>query len=196
MNLSKNDLNKEPSGREKLLFGIVVFAILFLFVDFLWSPKSQEIRALKGNRANLEGQLEMSRTLIDAMKVQLDKKTEEPVKKTTHTDPYVQKVVGRNIVDITEEINSTADLMGSRRFARKAEVIKVDVGSRVPEGQFSVVPITVDLKGRYAAIRDYLNGLENIERPLVVKRISLKGQKEKGAMIDAKIETELFLPKM
>lgn len=196
LSFSTTNLNRAPSMREKVLFGAVVVAVLFLFVDFLWGPKSDEIRAYRRNHADAQQQIDAVKLIIDATKTQLNKRDAQPKKTQSFTDPYVQKILNRNIVDVAEEINTTADLMGSRKIARKIDIQKVDIGNRTAEGKFSTVPITVNLTGRYTAVKDYLKSLETIGRPLIVKRLSLKREGEKSSILQVKIETELFLPKM
>jgi Tfp pilus assembly protein PilO len=189
------NLSKEPSIREKALFFVILVVMLFLFLHHVWGPMNKKIVKLRMERDSVLLQTDALQKLIDATKAQLGKVSAQNVQ-VQPQDPYVKKVLDRRVVDVTEEINTTADLMGGRQLARRLDVLGVDIGPRKEESGKLYVPITVNVKGRYTAIKDYLVSLENIGRPLVVRTLSLKKEDVKSGELSVKIETELYLPKI
>ncbi|MBT3182312.1 MAG: type 4a pilus biogenesis protein PilO [Deltaproteobacteria bacterium] len=190
----KNVLGKEANSREKILFLAILVVMLVLFLDHLWQPRTKKINMLKIDLKNVQLQIDAVQKLIDATRTQISKLPDKP-SKNTEIDPYVKKVLERRIVDFTEEINSTADMLAGRKIASKVEVIKVEVGDRKEEKNFTQVPIRIELRGRYTAIRDYLKALENIGRSLIVNKFSLKRDKGKSTMLNVTVDTTLLIPK-
>ena len=194
LNLQGFNWKHQPSSREKIIFVVVLAASLLFFLDTLWKPQSVKIHALKSELRTVELEADAVRKLIEATTVQLNKAVSE-TDKTQTMDSYVKKVVERKIVDVTEEVNSTADLMRSRGFAKKADIMKVQIGDRVEEGGFIKVPIAVEMKGRYTAVKDYFESLENIGRALVVDSFQMEKGQGKSNDLFVKIKTELYIPK-
>jgi len=188
-------LSREPTSREKIFFLAILAVSLFIFLDVLWQPRATSVKMMKAELKNLDLQTDAVRRLIDATKTQLSKTQDEP-KNRPRIDPYVKRILERKVVDFTEEINSTADLMGSRDFAKKAKILKVEMGERMVEGDFVVVPIVVELSGRYTAVREYFKALENIGRPLIVKSFSMKKDTEKSNLLSVSVDTQLIIPKL
>jgi len=188
-------LSREPTSREKIFFLAILAVSLFIFLDVLWQPRATSVKMMKAELKNLDLQTDAVRRLIDATKTQLSKTQDEP-KNRPRIDPYVKRILERKVVDFTEEINSTADLMGSRDFAKKAKILKVEMGERMVEGDFVVVPIVVELSGRYTAVREYFKALENIGRPLIVKSFSMKKDAGKSNLLSVSVDTQLIIPKL
>jgi len=191
----KSTLGKEANSREKILFLAILVVILVLFLDHLWQPRTKAINMLKVDLKNVELQIDAVQKLIDATQTQISKTPDKPEQKTEE-DPYVKRVLERRIVDFTEEINSTADMLAGRKIASKVKVLKVEVGERKEEKDFTQVPIRIEMRGRYTAIRDYLKSLENIGRPLIVNKFSLKRDPGKSTMLNVTVDTTLLIPKV
>lgn len=194
LNLQGLNLKREPTLREKVIFGVVILISFIFFLDSLWKPQSVKIHALKSELRTVEQQADALKKLIDATKMQINKVTAE-TDKAPELDDYVKKVLERKIVDISEEVNSTADLMRSRVFAKKADIVKVEIGDRTEDSGFTKVPIMVEIKGRYTAIKDYLESLESIGRALIVDSFQMEKGQGKSNELVVKINTELFIPK-
>lgn len=193
-NLQSFNLKREPTAREKIIFVVVILVTFIFFLDSLWKPQSTKIHALKSELRTVELEANAVKQLIDATAMQLNKAASES-DKTPLLDDYVKKVVERKIVDVTEEVNSTADLMRSRAFAKKADISKVEIGDKVEEGGFIKVPITVEMKGRYTSVKDYFQALETIGRALVVDSFNMEKSIGKSNELIVKIKTELYIPK-
>ena len=190
--LSMN-FDREPELREKALFIVLLFISIFIFLDLLWQPISENIALKKKNLTRMEGQVANIRNIISSTKKQLEQK------KDVHTanveDSYLEKVLNRQILDVADEVNSIVGLLGSPLVAKRVKILKIDVGAHNKGKSYTEVPITVDMKGRYILIRDYLRRLENIGRPLLVDTFSMKKKNSKSSMLTVIIKMRLLVPK-
>lgn len=193
--LAKINLNDEPNLREKIIFLAALVVILVIFLETMWQPTSAKNRAMKYDLAGQMQQIDATRKLIDATRSQLETITAEP-EVPSNTDPYVKKILERKVVDFTEELNSTADMIANRKIAGKAKIIKVEIGARKDEKNFSSVPITVEMEGKYTAIRDYLRTIESLGRPLLVKSFAMRSEGEKETVLKVTLDTVLLIPKV
>ncbi len=194
LNLQSFNLKREPTGREKIIFIVVILMTFIFFLDSFSKPQSAKIHALKSELRTVELEADAVKKLIEATNIQINKANTD-ADKTQVLDDYVKKVVDRKIVDVTEEVNSTADLMRSRVFAKKADILKVEIGDRSDDGGFIKVPIKVEMRGRYSAVKDYFQSLENIGRALIVDSFQVEKSEGKSNDLLVKIDTELFIPK-
>ncbi len=191
----KINLNDEPNLREKIIFLAALVVILVIFLETMWQPTSAKNRVMKYDLAGQMQQIDATRKLIDATRSQLDMIASEP-EVPSNADPYVKKILERRVVDFTEELNSTADMIANRKIAGKAKIIKVEIGARKDEKNFSSIPITVEMEGKYTAIRDYLRTIENLGRPLLVKSFAMRAEGEKETILKVTLDTVLLIPKI
>ena len=191
----KINLNDEPNLREKIIFLAALVVILVIFLETMWQPTSAKNRVMKYDLAGQMQQIDATRKLIDATRSQLETIAAEP-EVPSNADPYVKKILERKVVDFTEELNSTADMIANRKIAGKAKIIKVEIGARKDEKNFSSIPITVEMEGKYTAIRDYLRTIENLGRPLLVKSFAMRAEGEKETVLKVTLDTMLLIPKI
>ncbi len=188
-------MNDEPNLREKIIFLAALVVILVIFLETMWQPTSAKNRVMKYDLAGQMQQIDATRKLIDATRSQLETIAAEP-EVPSNADPYVKKILERKVVDFTEELNSTADMIANRKIAGKAKIIKVEIGARKDEKNFSSIPITVEMEGKYTAIRDYLRTIENLGRPLLVKSFAMRAEGEKETVLKVTLDTMLLIPKI
>ena len=191
----KINLNDEPNLREKIIFLAALVVILVIFLETMWQPTSAKNRVMKYDLAGQMQQIDATRKLIDATRSQLDTIASEP-EVPSNADPYVKKILERRVVDFTEELNSTADMIANRKIAGKAKIIKVEIGARKDEKNFSSIPITVEMEGKYTAIRDYLRTIENLGRPLLIRSFAMRAEGEKETILKVTLDTVLLIPKI
>lgn len=187
-------LNREPSAREKVFFFVVVAIMLILFLDSLWKPETKKIIILKTQLNSIEMQRESAKRLIDATHTQIEKTKTEP-KQHLETDDFVKKVLEREVVDETDEMNSIADLLGSKKLTRKVTVSKVEIGSRTDTQNYIEVPITVQFEGRYSGVRDYFKAVEALERAVIIDSFKIVRNKEKTSLLEVTLEIMFYMPK-
>lgn len=185
-------LGGKPVLREKILFGLALISAFALFSSYILSDKTSEIRSLKGELKGVEAEAESVSQLIEATEQQLAKETSGQ-QKVFEIDDRIKRILNRKVADPTEEVNKTVHLLGERKIARRVTIKQVSMGERRGEGKFIVVPITIDLSGRYSGIQGYLASLERIERPIVVRSFAIKDDPDTPGLLQASILVYLYI---
>lgn len=192
--LPKVSLDQEATLREKLFFAAILLCSLFIFSSYLWSPRSDKIKALKQELAGVAMQADTLQKLIDTTQSQIAKQASEP-RPEKKTDDRVARILERRVTDPTKEINSVVDKLGSRTFARQIRIINIATGKLSEEKNYTLVPISIEFKGRYGSVESYFQTIENLELPLLIKSFSLEAIRDSQGFLNAKAEVNLFIVK-
>ena len=192
MHFPKLSLDQEPTGREKIFFAVAVIGLFVLFLNLLWSPIANKVAAGKVDLNNMTVQTEGMRKLIETTKQALTVQTLEKNQGAPVND-VVRRILDRKVVDPLEEIHNVVALLGSRKLSRNTKIDDVSVGQTVEKDNYSMVPISVRLTGRYGAIQGYFTAIEGSEMPLLIRRFTLSA--DAGGSISASIDVELYIIK-
>lgn len=192
----KVKLDQEPSMRERLVFIVTIVVIFILFSNSIWSPVLGKARKLRTEVKSFEMQIDAVHKLIEAAQMQMQKAKKTGATETAPLlDPAVQKMLERRVLNPTDEINSTADLLGSRNVARRVEVKNVAVGDRVDTLNYAMVPLTIELSGTYSDIQNYMRAIENLGRPMIVKTFEIGSGGGSQGDLNAKLDVALYIVK-
>lgn len=194
MVMPKVNLDQETTLRERLFFAAILLCMLFVFSSYLWSPQGKKIDALKQELSGSKMQMDSMKKLIETTQSQIAKQAGEPAP-PVRTDNRVQRILERKVTDTTKEINTVVDMLGGRNFAKQLRIINIATGKTSEEKSYMVVPVSVELEGRYGAIESYLQSIEKLELPLIVKSFSLVSEKDTQGMLHAKVDVNLFIVK-
>lgn len=195
LSLSKLKLDQAPSIRERIVFIISLVGVLILFVNIIWSPISNNISTAKAGYKAIELQVDTVKKLIDATNAQVAAGQIASKTKETPIGEWVKRVLGRSVADVTQEITATVDQLGSRTLAQRVKVVKVDIGSRVEQSNYVMVPIMIELEGQYTGIQTYIESVERLERPIVVSKLDVEPIQGGRGKLGAKVEVELYAEK-
>ncbi len=185
-------LGGKPVLREKILFGLALVSAFALFSSYILSDKTNEIKSLKGELKGVEAEAESISQLIEATEQQLAKEATGQ-QKVFQIDDRIKRILNRKVADPTEEVNKTVHLLGERKIAHRVTIKQVSMGERRREGKFIVVPVTIDLTGRYSGIQGYLASLERIERPIIVRNFAIKDNPDTPGLLQASILVYLYI---
>lgn len=191
---TKVDLNQEPTLREKALFVVAMLGVFVLFLNYLWVPQAKRIRTLRIDLRGVNMQAEAVGKLVDATRTQLAKQKGQMPAEPQQED-LTKRILERRVLDPADEINSTIDLLGSRRLVRRLKIKGVDLGDRIEKDAYTIVPMAVRIEGRYAAVQAYLSALERVERPLVVRSFDIKSVQNAPGILDTVVNVNLFIVK-
>ena len=190
----KTRLDQRVTAREKVFFVVTLIGLLILFINVFWQPQLEIIKAGRKDLVGLEQQADALSGLIEATKRQLLMEQSVP-KEEMKLDERTKKMLERRVVDPLSEIHASVGLLSSRRLSRSVKVDDVDIGQMVEQENYSVVPISLHLKGRFGAIQNYFSSLKNLDRPLIVKTFRLSGNAASVGMVDVSVDLELFISK-
>ncbi len=193
LKVPKIHLDQQPSMREKIFFALALGGLLLLFVNVAWTPQAEKIEKARTEMGNLRIERDGLKRLIDATKSQLRIQRDVP-KGQTEVDEKVKRILARTVVDPLSEVHDVVGKITSRRFARGVKIEDVDVGEMSDSESYQMIPIAIDVVGRYGGILHFFQSLEKMERPLVVNRFTLKEGEEEGR-IEGRVDVELYIIK-
>ena len=192
---SKARLDQRVTMREKVFFVVALIGTLVLFVNMLWQPQMEVMKNDRKNLKGLEQQVNMLSGLIEATKRQLLMEQGMPKEEGMKLDERTKKMLERRVVDPLSEVHATIGILGSRRFSRSVKVGDVDVGEMVERESYSVVPISLRLRGRFGAVQNYFSSIKNLNRPVVIKTFQFSRDAASVGMVYVSADLELFIPK-
>ena len=188
--------DQEPTLREKFFFIIVIVGILIFFYNTLWEPRAKKLREVSSQVDILTDQAAAIGKLIEATQLQIAKgKTEPGSKAEPEMDVRVKNILERRVVDPIEEVNNTAAMLQDGAIRMRLNVKKMDVGDKIEKGSYSVVPISAEIYGPYLSVINYLDKLESIDRPIVVKSFKMQSDKSTLGNLDLSMEVNLYFAK-
>jgi len=189
------NLEQEPSFREKIYFAAVLGGLMLLFVNVFWEPQAEKIKTERSTLNGIKLEVDAVKLLIDFTKNQLAMQQMEAPKQQIEINEKVKRVLERKVVDPQADIHSTVGLLAGKRFSRKVKIDDISIGNALEKETYSMVPMTIQLRGRYGNIQSYFIALERIDRPLVVKRFTFRDDKDNTGLIKATLDIELYIVK-
>jgi Tfp pilus assembly protein PilO len=187
-------LNQEPVLREKVLYAAALICVFALFYNFVITGTSEKIIKMRKDLKGVQAEVQAIQQLIKVTETQLSTQASTKPQKI-NLDNRVLNIIKRRVVDPSEEINNTVHLLSDRKIARRVQIKEVTPGEHLPIGKFTVVPITVVMSGRYSGISGYISSLEKIERPLIVRSLSMVTVPESPGILKASILVYLYMVK-
>ncbi|MFA5812122.1 MAG: hypothetical protein WC956_07335 [bacterium] len=194
LQLPKISLGQVLTLREKAIFVLALLGMLVFFLNTLWSPIGNKITSQKEELKGLQAQVDSLRTLIDSAQAQLNIQVQQPHEEAK-IDQRSKLMLGRRVVDPLAEIHSTVSAFSSRNLARNVKIGDVKIGEMVEKDAYSMVPLAIHLQGRPGAVVSFFSMLEVFDKPLVVRRFSVKGEPSSGGLVKASIDAELYIIK-
>lgn len=192
--IPKLSLGQLLTIREKVIFAVALFGIFMFFVNNIWSPLSGGIRIKKGELNNYMSQTDGLKRLIENTNLQLSVQTQVP-KEETKVDEKGKLMLERRVMDSLGEIHSTVGEFSSRTVAKGIKIEDVSIGEVADRGNYSVVPLSIHLEGKFGAVLSFFETLENFDHPLIVRRFALKRGAEETGVVKGSIDVELYIIK-
>ncbi len=193
LQVPKGMWKQQPSLREKIFFVAALLGILILFSNYFWSAQGGKLRALQADLKGVEMQTKAIRELIKAAGVQLKARQQEQQKPPAEMDPLIKQILGRDVLDATDEIHSTVALLGGRKVAQRVNIGAIDVEDASKKKNYTVVPMRIQLSGRFTGVQSYLDEIERLPRALVVRSVDLKTAGAGERMIEATVDVDLYI---
>ena len=187
------DWKAEPNFREKVLFAIVPLLLIVPFIRTLWLPVEGAINKTKAD-------VEMITAQADTIKKMLDVTTKEAqsaaasIPVDTKTAGRAERILRYQTMDRNQEVANVVSTLSSRELARRITIKNVAVGKEAPFENYSAVPVDIMLEGGYSAIEDYLRSIEQLERPALLRGMSIARGKGEGGLLDARLTLWVYLP--
>jgi len=191
--LPKIKLDQDMVLRERMFFAAALAGLAFFFFTNFWTPLSERVGSLRAELNNLEVQAVALEKLLELTREKLSQASAAKEEKGPEIDDRIRKILERRVTDITEEVNSTVDKLGSRHTARRVKVGKVNVGDRIEMPGYIVVPIDVELQGPYTGIQNFMEKVEDLDRPVVIRSFEMKLDSTSPGQLMSSLRIELYI---
>lgn len=182
------DWKQEASIRERLLFGLILVMVLFGFFRFFWSPKRSQIHQGRQQLATLKMQIETLQKLMETEAKRTQGLAPAPGKEGEPAEArWLAYATGKPDI-LVEEL--TQYLMPQSLGGM--ELVKLGFPERQFREGFTVVPMEVDLKGKFASFVSWLKKIETLPRLVEVGTIRLEAP-EGGGPLNLHITLSLYV---
>uniref|UniRef100_A0A7V5K431 Pilus assembly protein PilO n=1 Tax=Thermodesulfobacterium geofontis TaxID=1295609 RepID=A0A7V5K431_9BACT len=159
---------KTATNREKFL--IVFFSILvplFLFYKFYYVPTKEKINVLREEVKKLDLEIQkyedMARktTILEAQMRQRQEFLER-VKEILPSEKEIPDIL-RQISDLAKEHN--------------LEVITFEPEKEIPQDYYNIIPLKMEIQGRFSNVLNFLNSIENLQRLIALSNVKFQVKK-------------------
>ncbi|MDA8116849.1 MAG: type 4a pilus biogenesis protein PilO [Actinomycetota bacterium] len=188
-------------SRRRMTFAIVLLVVAVLIVAFvflIWIPKGREISSANAQLASLQTQQSSSRgeiASLEAFKAQLPNAKAELARLTTAIPAYPQLSSFILMVNsISNESGISFISISPAQPAPQAPVTSVPGASQLP----AAVDVSIQVKGGYFQVLDFLNRLDNLPRLVVTNTLGLTGSGTQtgpvtnGSQVSASLQAKIF----
>jgi Tfp pilus assembly protein PilO len=152
------DLKQKPNPRETIGLAIVFVLITFVMVRSCVLPNSGEISQLQSTLETTATQIKAAQLLGDALKQA--SKQKQAVKKEA-------------VVGVHGSLNNTMRDLSQPFLDREILINQIEVSDIKTEGAFVTRDIKLTVLGNYKTMGKYIEHLENMPAPLVIKSIEI-----------------------
>jgi hypothetical protein len=153
---AKIDLKQKPNKREKTIFFVALCLIFAVFLKQCAWPSYVTLNATQEQFKELRNQ-----------RVELESLTTPQV--VTNL-PVQKQWVGTS----KEDLDNAIDEITESLYLQRVKILKIQFSDLAKKQNMSTRDVTLTLKGGFEAIGQYIEHLENMHAPLVIKSISLQ----------------------
>jgi len=151
--------------REKFLIVFVsVLVPLFLFYQFYYVQAKEKINILREDVKKLDLEIKKYKNSVKKIKVlevQMKQRREflNRIKKILPSEKEIPDIL-RQISDLAKENN--------------LEIITFEPGKEKPQDYYNIIPLKMEIEGRFSNIVNFLNSIESLQRLVVLNDIKFQ----------------------
>ena len=159
---------KTATNREKFLIAFVsILAPLFLFYKFYYVPTKDKINILEEEVKKLDLEIQKyenmaKRTAILETQMRQRQEFLERVKEILPSEKEIPDIL-RQISDLAKENN--------------LEVITFEPDKEIPQDYYNIIPLKMEIQGRFSNVMNFLNSIENLQRLIALNNIKFQIKK-------------------
>lgn len=189
--ISSIDLKQEATKKEKAYFGIILFLILIAFARWLYLPKIAETKALN---AKVRSQLMQIDTLKKFAELKLPE-IDMPRQLSVVGGAGFSSALVASTKPKNELMASVVRQITSADWQRGLSFTGMNFGTDIDRGSHIVVPLNIEVSGRYSDVIEYLRKLERSSWLVTADNIELAQAGGKVQKVSAKINVNIFVVK-
>ena len=151
--------------REKFLIVFISILVpLFLFYQFYYVQAKEKINILREDVKKLDLEIKKYENLVKKIKVlevQMKQRREflNRIKKILPSEKEIPDIL-RQISDFAKENN--------------LEIITFEPGKEKPQDYYNIIPLKMEIEGRFSNIVNFLNSIESLQRLVVLNDIKFQ----------------------
>jgi len=151
--------------REKFLIVFISILVpLFLFYQFYYVQAKEKINILREDVKKLDLEIKKYENLVKKIKVlevQMKQRREflNRIKKILPSEKEIPDIL-RQISDLAKENN--------------LEIITFEPGKEKPQDYYNIIPLKMEIEGRFSNIVNFLNSIESLQRLVVLNDIKFQ----------------------
>ncbi len=186
------DWKSEPILREKVLFAVIPLLLLVPALRGLWLPVEGAINKTRADLKMIKAQSATITKMLDVTSREAQAAAQS-IPEDAKSAGRAVRILSRQTGDRNQEVANAVSTLSSREIASRVQVKNIAVGKEVFFPTYAAVPVDVILEGGYASIERYLKTVEDIERPFLVRGLSIARSKAEGSILDARITLWVYL---
>lgn len=187
------DWKAEPTFREKMLFAIVPLLLIVPCVRTLWLPVEGAMNKTRADVQMIDAQADTIKKMLD-ITTREAQAAAEAIPVDTRTAGRAERILSRQSADRNQEVANVVSTLSARELTQNIGIKNVAVGKETPFENYAAVPVDIMLEGGYSAIEKYLRSIEDLERPILLKGLSVARGKGEGGLLDARLTLWVYLP--
>lgn len=188
MNFIKSVSRLALFARELIALITVLSFIGLLYYAVIYHPASNKIRTLRTGLETLDSEV---LRLQSFMKLSENEMTRFQDLSKTLSETETRLFLIREQMPASGEAPKILKELSSPGFG--LELTSVQTSSLEDKGEYIVMPVTLQMRGRFASIGRYLEGLEKSQKLISIENISITKDSETG--LSLKLELNAYLMK-
>ncbi len=151
--------------REKFLIVFVTILVpLFLFYQFYYTHAKEKINIVRNEVRKLDLEIKKYEDMVKRLKILEEqmKQRKEFLKKLKEILPSEKEIpdILKRISDLAKENN--------------LEVITFEPGQEIPQDYYNIIPLKMEIQGRFNNVIGFLNSIENLPRLIALNDIKFQ----------------------
>lgn len=188
MNLQDLKIKKFPLLKEGVVLTLFFAVITLVFNILFYSPLKKEIKGLKGDIENLNSNIAGYQAVASSAENE-SKRLQDVVK--AYEDMESRLLFSKEQIPSEKEVSNILMELSSPRSGMT--LVNIQTSPLEDKGEYSRLPLVLQLRGGFKSLGTYLVSLENSRRLIGVENINLV--KEDKAGLSIRLELSAYLMK-
>lgn len=192
LDISQIDLKQEAAGKEKIYFAIILLLIVVTFARWFYIPKVKEIKLLKVEVKNASLQID---TLKQFANLKLPTLQTQPQNHNQQikSGTKFEKAIEESMKSQQQVVADIVRQLTSQNVLNNVSISGMSFGSEVDKGGYGLIPVSIDVDGRYAGILGYLEHIETFGKLITVDNVELTTDAKSPTYVKAKLNMNIYV---
>lgn len=190
MNLRDLKIKKFPFLKEGIVLTLSFAMITLVFNIWFYSPSKKEIKGLKGDIEKLDGNIADYKAVASSAENE-SKRLQDVVK--AYEEMESRLLFSKEQIPSEKEVSNILMELSSPRPG--LTLVSVQTSPLEDKGEYSRLPLVLQLRGGFQSLGTYLASLENSRRLIGVENINVVKDKEEKTGLSIRMELSAYLTK-